>query len=100
MLLCSRRFGELWMGFDTDMTVGLRMGTNATQLQVAAGVLAGWSQLGSRKGIHFVEDLDSREFVRAASEVLGAPVSIHDASATPKRLADRRVMSPQQVIDA
>jgi hypothetical protein len=32
------------------------MGTNATQLQVAAGVVAGWSQLGSRKGIHFVED--------------------------------------------
>lgn len=97
VLLCSRRFGELWMGFDTDMTVGLSMGTNATQLQVAAGVLAGWSQLGSRKGIHFVEDLDSLEFVRAASEVLGAPVSIHDASAAPRRLTDRRVTSPQKM---
>lgn len=59
VLLCSRRFGELWMGFATDMTAGLSMWTNATQLQVAAGVLAGWSQLGRRKGIHFVEDLDS-----------------------------------------
>ena len=56
-----------------------------------AGVLAGWSQLGSRKGIHFVEDLDSPEFVRVASEVLGAPVSVHDASAAPTQLADRRV---------
>lgn len=95
VLLCSRRFGELWRGFDTDMTVGLSMGTNATQLQVAAGVLAGWSQLGSRKGIHFVEDLDAEDFVRVASEVLGDPVSIHDASAPPKRLADRRVTSPR-----
>lgn len=95
VLLCSRRFGELWMGFATDMTAGLSMWTNATQLQVAAGVLAGWSQLGRRKGIHFVEDLDSGEFVRVASEVLGAPVSIHDASAAPKLLADRHVTSPR-----
>src|SRR5690606_36647994 len=48
VLLCSRRFGELWMGFETDVELGLRYGTNATQLQVAAGVLAGWAQLGRR----------------------------------------------------
>jgi homospermidine synthase len=90
VLLCSRRFGELWMGFDTDMTLGLSMGTNATQLQVAAGVLAGWHQLGSQKGIHFVEDLDCRHFVTTASEVLGPPVIVHDPRAAPRSLADRR----------
>jgi hypothetical protein len=91
VLLCSHRFGEFWMGFDTDMTIGLPMGTNATQLQVAAGVVAGWSQLGSRKGIHFVEDLDRHDFVRVVSEVLGPPVTFHDPSAAPTPLVDRRV---------
>lgn len=87
--LCSRRFGELWMGFDTDVASGLRLGTNATQLQVAAGVLAGWAQLGRRTGIHFVEDLDCRAFVRAASEILGPPVVVHDAAAPLASLAAR-----------
>lgn len=93
VLLCSRSFGELWMGFDTDMARGLSMGTNATQLQVAAGVLAGWTQLGRRKGIHFVEDLDAEEFVSVASHVLGPPISVHDASAAPKGLAERSAPS-------
>jgi homospermidine synthase len=90
VLLCSRRFGELWVGLDTGMESGLRMGTNATQLQVAAGVLAGWSQLGIQKGVHFVEDLDCRQFVATACEVLGPPVIVHDADAAPRALADRR----------
>jgi hypothetical protein len=89
VLLCSRRFGELWMGFDTDVAKGVALGTNATQLQVAAGVLAGWTQLGTRKGIHFVEDLHWEEFLRVASDVLGRPVVVHDASAPPRALADR-----------
>jgi hypothetical protein len=90
VLLCSRRFGELWMGFDTDVTRGLLFGTNATQLQVAAGVVAGWSQLGRRRGIHFVEDLDSREFIYVVSQVLGAPVVVHDRTAIPLSLAERQ----------
>jgi len=90
VLLSSRRFGELWMGFETDVRKGLPLGTNATQLQVAAGVLAGWTQLGNKKGIHFVEDLDCEEFVRVASEVLGPPVVVHDPSAISQPLADRR----------
>jgi len=96
VLLCSRGFGELWMGFETDVTMGLAVGTNATQLQVAAGVMAGWSQLGTEKGIHFVEDLDYRQFVTVASEVLGPPVIVHDASAVPRQLADRRASSRQR----
>jgi homospermidine synthase len=94
VLLCSRRFGELWLGFVTDVEVGLAFGTNATQLQVAAGVLAGWAQLGTRKGIHFVEDLSWRGFLAVASAVLGPPLMVHDASAPPGVLADRLEMSP------
>jgi len=97
VLLCSRHFGELWMGFDTDVATGLGFGTNATQLQVAAGVVAGWTQLGTNKGIHFVEDLDPHEFVGVASEVLGPPVVTHDASAALQSLADRELSRPTQL---
>lgn len=90
VLLCSDRFGELWMGFDTPVERGLTFGTNATQLQVAAGVLAGWSQLGRRRGIHFVEDLDCRAFIQTASEVLGSPIVVTDPSARPVPLSERR----------
>lgn len=93
VLLCSHRFGEFWMGFDTGVAQGLHFGTNATQLQVAAGVLAGWSQLGSRRGIHFVEDLDCGEFVQTASEVLGPPVVVHDPTARYLPLLERRSRS-------
>lgn len=96
VLLCSRRFGEFWMGFDTDMAMGLELGTNATQLQVAAGVVAGWSQLGRQKGIHFVDDLDCHEFVSTVCEVLGPIVTSYDPSAVPTPLADRRVMASQR----
>ncbi len=91
VLLCSRRYGELWMGFDTDVSEGLAFGTNATELQVAAGVLAGWTQLGRRRGIHFVEDLDPKEFLRVAAAVLGPPLVVHDVCAPPKLLAERAV---------
>jgi hypothetical protein len=94
VLLCSRRFGEFWMGFQTDVNMGLALGTNATQLQVAAGVLAGWTQLGKRTGIHFVEDLDWQEFLSVSSEVLGAPLMVHDASARPRLLTDRLGPTP------
>ncbi len=93
MLLCSRRFGGLWTGFDTDVAKGLALGTNATQLQVAAGILAGWLQLGKIKGIHFVEDLNWREFVGVVGEILGPPVIVRDAAARARSLADRRVSS-------
>ena len=89
VLLGSRRFGELWMGFDTAVAAGLRLGTNATQLQVAAGVIAGWSQLGARKGIHFVEDLDWRPFLATSVEVLGPPVVEHDPAAPSLTLTER-----------
>lgn len=92
VLLCSRRFGELWLGYDTDVSAGLPLGTNATQLQVAAGVLAGWTQLGSRVGIHFVEKLDWQAFLSVVSDVLGPPVVVHDPTAVPLTLADRMMV--------
>lgn len=89
VLLCSRRFGEFWLGYDTDVRAGLALGTNATQLQVAAGVLAGWTQLGSRTGIHFVEKLNWREFLDVVGEALGPPIMVHDPAAPSLTLADR-----------
>lgn len=91
VLLCSRSFGELWLGFDTDVGKGFPFGTNATQLQVATGVLAGWEQLGTRTGIHFVEDLDWRQFLASVYEVLGSPIVVHDPDARPRNLVDRAV---------
>lgn len=91
VLLCSQRFGELWMGFSTDVAKGRPYGTNATELQVAAGVIAGWMQLSGAPGIHFVEDLDWKQFLGVATEVLGAPVVVHDAAAPVRMLADRVV---------
>jgi saccharopine dehydrogenase-like NADP-dependent oxidoreductase len=97
VLLCSRRYGELWVGYRTDVASGLALGTNATQLQVAAGVIAGWGQLGRRKGIHFVEDLDTQVFVAVASEVLGPPLVVRDETAPVRTLADRSRANPDIV---
>lgn len=91
VLLCSRRFGELWIGFDTDVSAGLPYGTNATQLQVATGVLAGWEQLGTRTGIHFVEDLNWRRFLSSVTEILGEPIVVHDPDAKPRMLSERAI---------
>jgi homospermidine synthase len=91
VLLCSRRFGELWVGYDVHVEDALRLSTTATQLQVAAGVIAGWAQLGSHPGIHFVEDLDWREHLSIVNQILGPPTVVHDADAPVLALADRRV---------
>jgi hypothetical protein len=91
VLLCGRRYGELWMGFRTEVSTGLEYGTNATQLRVAAGVLAGWSQLGTREGIHFADDLNWREFLRIAQQVLGPPLVVQDELAVARSLRERRV---------
>ncbi len=94
VLLCSKRYGELWMGFKTDVQTGLNYNTNATQLQVASGVIAGWSQLGARTGIHFVEDLNTPEFVDVVSQILGPPIIVHDAAAPPLSLEERALSEP------
>lgn len=93
VLLCSRRFGELWMGWATDARFAVRFGTNATEFQVAAGVLAGWSQLAGPPGVRFVEELDVRRCIADASLLLGEPEVHLDPAAPPLPLAARRVMA-------
>jgi homospermidine synthase len=93
VLLCSKRHGELWIGFDTRVEAGAPYDTNATQLQVAAGVIAGWLQLGTRSGIHFVEDLDWRSYLEVVESVLGLPRIHWDPGAPPRSVADRRLPS-------
>lgn len=101
VLLCSRRFGELWIGHEVDVAAGLRLGTGATHLQVAAGVLAGWGQLGARPGIHLVEDLDWRPYLAAVDALLGPAEVIHDPHAPVRTLAQRRVpVSPAAAVVA
>jgi saccharopine dehydrogenase-like NADP-dependent oxidoreductase len=89
-LLCSRRHGELWVGFDTDAEQGRTYGTNATELQVAAGVVAGWRQLGRIHGLHTVEELDSRALLDDAQSILGQVVEHHDPRAPVMPLRSRR----------
>ncbi len=97
VLLGSRRFGELWIGYDVDARAAAPFGTNATQLQVAAGVIAGWAQLGRRRGIHFVEDLDWREHLAHVEAILGPPIVVHDPRAEPLSLPARRVAARPQL---
>lgn len=91
VLLCSRRFGELWLGYDTEVEHGLRYGTNATELQVAAGLVAGWEQLGRVAGVHTVEDLDATRYLACVSALLGPPEVVHDPHAPVTPLPGRRV---------
>ncbi len=97
VLLVSSRFGELWMGFDTPVAAGLAIGTNATLLQVAAGIIAGWNQLGDVPGLHVPEDLDRTAYLRTIASVLGSAEIIHDPTKIPLRLAERRVPEPAAV---
>lgn len=84
VVIASRRYGELWVGFDTPVTDGLRYGTNATLLQTAAGVLAGWASLGSRTGIHVVDELDWRAYLAIVEDILG-PRQVHYSRETTVR---------------
>lgn len=91
VLLVSARYGELWIGYDTPVEAGLPFATNATLLQVAAGVVAGWNQLGRVAGLHVPEDLDHHRYLRTAASLLGEPAIVYDAEAPPTPLAERRV---------
>jgi hypothetical protein len=90
VLLCSRRFGELWCGFETDCADAIAWGTNATLLQVAAGVLAGWLQLDDTEGVRTVEALDTVRYVDDVAAVLGPVRCVHDPSAPMAPLPSRR----------
>ena len=91
VLLVSARYGELWIGFDTPVEAGAPYKTNGTLLQVAAGVIAGWNQLGERTGLHVPEELDYRRYMSTVSAVLGEPLVVYDPDARAVPLAERRV---------
>lgn len=97
-LLCSRRYGELWVGFDTDVDQGIVYGTNATELQVAAGVIAGWRQLGRVHGLHTVEELDPGALLDDAQSILGPVVEHHDPHAPIMSLRARRARAARAVV--
>lgn len=90
VLFTSKKFGEFWMGYETTMERGLKFGVNATQLQVAAGVLAGWKQLNQSTGLRFVEDLDSKAYLNTVDQVLGSPKSFFYPNHSPKLFKDRK----------
>lgn len=90
--------GELWAGFETAQAEARRYGTNATELQVAAGVLAGWRQLGERQGIHTCEELDHRRFLADIEAVLGAIEIVDDPEAPARRLRERAVWRRSRVL--
>lgn len=98
VLLTSEIYGEMWIGFETSVNKALPLGSNATQLQVAAGVLAGWKQLGKKKGIHFVEDLDTEEFLKVSEEVLGPCLIVFDEKAKALSLEDRTVAQEAEAL--
>lgn len=91
VLLVSARYGELWIGFDTPAEAGMPYGTNGTLLQVAAGLIAGWNQLGRLTGLHVPEELDYRQYMSTVEAILGKPVVVYDPDARPIPLAERRV---------
>jgi homospermidine synthase len=92
VLLCSRTHGELWIGWHTAVEDALALGTNATLMQVATGLLASWSSLRELDpGIWLAEDLDGRRVLSAACSVLGELDRIWDRDAKPVSLRERRV---------
>lgn len=92
VLLCSRKYGELWIGWHTAVEDALALGTNATLLQVATGLLAGWTSLrGLDPGIWLAEDLEGRRMLSLASSVLGELEVVWDREARPLSLRERRL---------
>lgn len=72
VLLQSQRFGSYWLGFKNYHHEAIRYDTNATLMQVAAGVLAGASLLMKQfSRISVVEDLDYQAYLDIACKILG-----------------------------
>jgi homospermidine synthase len=93
-LLCSRSHGELWIGWHTPVEDALALGTNATLLQVATGLLASWASLREQEpGIWLPEELEGRRVLAAACSVLGELDVVWDPDAKPMTLRERRVAS-------
>lgn len=92
-LLCSRSLGELWIGWQTSIEQGRRYSTNATLLQVATGVIAGWTELvRAAPGVYLPEELDTRRTLALAEQILG-PLDVTWIPDAPARsIRSRRVV--------
>ena len=92
VLLCSREYGELWIGWQGAVEDALALGTNATLLQVATGLVAGWSSLRELEpGVYLAEELEGARVLGLAGKVLGGLEVVWDREARVVSLRDRRV---------
>lgn len=91
-LLCSRSLGELWIGWQTSIEQAQRHSTNATLLQVATGVIAGWTELiRAAPGVYLPEELDTRRTLALAEQILGPLDVVWQPDASLRSIASRRV---------
>jgi homospermidine synthase len=91
-LLCSRTLGELWVGWQTSSEQARRHSTNATLLQVATGVIAGWTELNrASPGVYLPEELDTRRTLALAEQILGPLDVVWHPDASLRSIAARRV---------
>lgn len=89
-LICTKHYGELWAGFDHDAACARNGSYNATTFQAAAGVLAGWTLLGTRRGVHVTDELDHDAYLAIVEAILGPRVIVHAPDAPVRSVASRR----------
>lgn len=91
-LLCTRELGELWLGWQTSNEDARRHSTNATLLQVATGVLAGWAELDhADPGVYLPEELDTTRMLARAEQILGPIEVVWVPDAPARSIAARRI---------
>lgn len=96
-LLASRRFGELWLGFEHHAQHHGAAG-NGTLLQTAAGMLAAWTSLFfTSSGVRLVSELNPYAYLGVVQRVLGPYRIVHAPEAPALSIADRAVASLQRV---
>lgn len=91
VLIASRRAGELWLGYEHASSTTVAGTGNGTLLQAAAGVLAGWTLLGTRRGLHVVDELDVHAYLALVERVLGRRRVHHAPDARARTIAERRI---------
>ena len=96
-LLASRRFGELWLGFEHHAQHHVPTG-NGTLLQTAAGMLAAWTSLFfTSPGVRLASELDPYAYLGVVQRVLGPYRITHAPAAPALSVAERAVGSLQRI---
>jgi hypothetical protein len=92
-LLASRRYGELWAGFEHHAPHHVVAG-NGTLLQTASGMLAAWTSLAfTSPGVRLVSELNPRAYLAVVQRVLGPYRIVHAPAAPVRSIADRAIRS-------